>query len=77
MPCNVRFDVNMSRNVRFYLSYDPKTTLKLLCFLHENPKILPYIRMQRHFKALQKSVKHYWFIDFNAWHYITPRRDVI
>ena len=25
----------------------------------------------------RKSVNHYWFIDFIAWRYITPRRNVI
>ena len=25
----------------------------------------------------RKSVKHLWFINFIAWHYITPRRDVM
>ena len=25
----------------------------------------------------RKSANHYWFIDFNAWRYFTPRRDVI
>ena len=24
-----------------------------------------------------KSVNHYWFIDFIAWHYTTPRGDVM
>ena len=25
----------------------------------------------------RKSVNHQWFIDFIAWRYFTPRRDVI
>ena len=24
-----------------------------------------------------KSVNHYWFIDFNAWYYLTLKGDVI
>ena len=31
-------------DVRFYLSYDHKTTFKLLFFFLRNAKILPYIR---------------------------------
>ena len=34
----------MCTNVRLYLSYDPKTTMKSRFFLCENAKILPYIR---------------------------------
>ena len=25
----------------------------------------------------RKSINHQWFIDFNAWRYSTPRRDVM
>ena len=25
----------------------------------------------------RKSINHWWFIDFIAWRYFTPRRDVI
>ena len=29
---------------------------------------------ERHFITLLKSVKHLWFMYFNAWGYITPGR---
>ena len=65
-------------NSSFYLSYDPKTTLKLR-FLHENAKILPKIHnvITAIDAMLPKSVNHKCFIDFNTWHYITCRCDVI
>ena len=25
----------------------------------------------------RKSINYQWFIDFNAWRYFTPRRDVV
>ena len=28
-------------------------------------------------KVSRKSINHKWFIDFIAWSYFTPRRDVI
>ena len=30
----------------------------------------------RHYVS-RKSVNHWWFIDFIAWRYITPRRDIM
>ena len=50
-----------SKNDSFYLSYDPKTTLKTR-FLHENAKILPYIWREGItdviYIVLSKSVNH-------------------
>ena len=37
-----KFNKYSSTNVRFYLTYDPKTTLKLILLL-ENAQILQYI----------------------------------
>ena len=64
-------------NVIFFLSYDIRTMKthslqKKLWFCH-------YVRndiMDVH-NVIRKSVNHKWFIDYNAWRYFTPRRDVI
>ena len=65
-------------NVRFYLSYGIKITLKSH-FCRKNV-ILLSLCMQRCYErhnVSRKSIDHYWFIDFIAWRYYTPRRDVI
>ena len=68
----------MSLNVRFYLSYDIEITLKShLC--RKNVMILSSCTQRcygRH-NVSRKSVNHWWFVDFIAWRYFTPRRDVI
>ena len=62
-------------NVRFYLLYDIKITLeshfchKMLKFCHHVGNIV--------MDVITFPVNHLWFIDFIAWCYFTPRRDVI
>ena len=64
-------------NVRFYLLYDIKITLKSH-FLRKQVIILLLCTQRRYGRHVsQKSVNHLWFIDFNAWCYFTPRRKVI
>ena len=65
-------------NVRFYLSYEIKITLKSH-FLRTNIIILSLCTQYcygPHFVS-RKSINDYWFTDFIAWRYFTPRRDVI
>ena len=57
-------------------------TLKILKNLHfwcENVKIFPYFRQHYngHHYVSRKIVNHLWFIDFIAWCYVSPRRDVM
>ena len=68
----------MSTNVRFYLSYDIKITLKS-DFRRKNVIILSLCKQRcyGHQDVSSKSVNHQWFIDFIEWSYFTPRRDVI
>ena len=60
----------MSTNVRFYLSYDIKITLKT----HFCPKTVIIVSLctqrcyGRH-NVSRKSVNRQWFIDFIAWRY--------
>ena len=65
-------------NIRFYLSYDPKTALNQV-LARKRLDLDIYMRRyySRQYITLQKSVNHLWFIDFNAWGYSTLRRDVI
>ena len=65
-------------NVRFYFSYDIKITLKPH-FCRLNVTILSLSMQQcygRH-NVSRQSVNHKSIIDFIAWRYFTPRRDVI
>ena len=62
-------------SVRFYLPYDIKIIflsyfwlIKCQDFTIFNATSLPYVT---------KSVNHERFIDFIAWRYITPRRDIV
>ena len=54
-----------AKNVKFYLSYDSKTTLKS-CFCVKTLRFC-YIYMQHFYShqymTLPKSVSHWWFID--------------
>ena len=34
-------------------------------------------RCYGHHTVSRKCINHYWFIDFIAWCYFTPRRDII
>ena len=58
-------------------------TLRLLWNLNGGAKKLKILSLftqhcyEHQSIALPKSVNHQWFIDFNAWRYFTPRRDVI
>ena len=64
--------------VRFYLTYDIKITLKSH-FCRKNIIIL-FLCTQRCYgrhNVSRKSINHQWFIDFIAWRYFTPRRGVI
>ena len=52
-------------------------TLKLkITFFRENSRSFMQCYNGRH-NVSQKSVNHYWFIDFIAWRYCTPRCNVI
>ena len=51
----------MSPNVTLYLSHDTKATFNSL-----------FINI-----LLTKSVNQKWYINLNAWYYITPGPDVI
>ena len=67
-----------SANVRFYLSYDIKNTLKSHFWL-KNVIMLSICTQHcygRHYVS-RKSINHKWFTDFIAWRYFTPRGDVI
>ena len=67
-----------STNVRSYLSYDIQITLKSH-YWREKDKIFS-LCTQRYYgrhNVSRKSVNHWLFIDFIAWHYFTPRLDVI
>ena len=67
-----------STNVRIYLTYDIKITLKSH-FWRKNVIILSSCTQRcygRH-NVSRKCVNHLWFIDFIAWRYFTLRRDVI
>ena len=60
------------------LIYDMTNTLKSHFWL-KNVIILSLYTQRcygRHNGSL-KSINHMWFIDFIAWRYFTPRRDVI
>ena len=46
---------------------------------NKNVIILPFCtqRCYGHRNVSQKSVNHWWFIDFIAWRYFAPRCDII
>ena len=73
-----RNGLNKFNNTRARMLYDIKITLKSLSAVR-NVIILSlctpccYGRQN----VSRKAVNHQWFIDFIAWRYITPRRDVI
>ena len=66
-------------NVRFFLSYDIKITLKY--FWHKRvilASLCSSVIMDVIIHNVsRKSVNQKWFIDFLAWGYVTPRLDVI
>ena len=62
----------------FYLSYDIKIALK--SHFWRKKVIIVSLCTQRcsgRHNVSRKSVNHQWFIDFIAWRYFTPRRNVI
>ena len=73
-----RNEFNKFNNVRFYLSYDIKITLKFH-FWRKNVLILS-LSTQRCYgrdNVSRKPLNHKWFIDFIAWLYITLGGDVM
>ena len=68
----------MSKNARFYLSYDIKITLKFH-FWRKKVKVASLCTQRCYGRrnVSRKSVNHLWFIDFIAWRYFIPRRYVI
>ena len=73
-----KFNKAKETKVRFYLSYDIKNTLKSH-FWRKNVIMLSLCteRCYGRHNVSRKSINHERFIDFIAWRYFTPRRDVI
>ena len=60
-------------NVRFYSSYNISNYFEII-FWRENVRVT--LKESFH-NIAQKSINHWWFIDFNALRYFTLRHDVI